>query len=51
MNPKVPEKGERYMGTVVKTTSFGAFITLVPGCDGLLHTLHDPTFSRWSSCK
>lgn len=37
VNPKVPEKGERYMGTVVKTTTFGAFVTLVPGCDGLLH--------------
>ncbi|QPK93927.1 polyribonucleotide nucleotidyltransferase [Actinomyces sp. zg-332] len=37
VNPKVPEKGERYVGTVVKTTTFGAFISLVPGCDGLLH--------------
>ena len=29
--------GERYLGTVVKTTTFGAFISLVPGRDGLLH--------------
>ena len=29
--------GERYLGTVVKTTSFGAFISLLPGKDGLLH--------------
>ena len=26
-----------YLGTVVKTTNFGAFISLVPGRDGLLH--------------
>jgi polyribonucleotide nucleotidyltransferase len=36
-NPTMPEIGERYLGTVVKTTSFGAFISLVPGKDGLLH--------------
>jgi polyribonucleotide nucleotidyltransferase len=36
-NPTVPEVGERYVGTVVKTTSFGAFISLTPGKDGLLH--------------
>jgi polyribonucleotide nucleotidyltransferase len=36
-NPTMPEIGERYMGTVVKTTTFGAFISLVPGKDGLLH--------------
>ncbi|MDP4014114.1 MAG: polyribonucleotide nucleotidyltransferase [Candidatus Nanopelagicales bacterium] len=36
-NPTMPEVGERYLGTVVKTTSFGAFISLVPGRDGLLH--------------
>lgn len=35
--PKVPQTGERYIGTVVKTTTFGAFVTLLPGCDGLLH--------------
>ncbi len=29
--------GERFVGTVVKTTSFGAFISLSPGKDGLLH--------------
>ena len=36
-NPTMPEVGERYLGTVVKTTNFGAFISLVPGRDGLLH--------------
>ncbi len=36
-NPQMPEIGERYVGTVVKTTSFGAFISLTPGRDGLLH--------------
>jgi polyribonucleotide nucleotidyltransferase len=36
-NPMMPEVGERYMGTVVKTTTFGAFVSLVPGKDGLLH--------------
>ena len=33
----MPEKGERYLGTVVKITNFGAFISLLPGKDGLLH--------------
>jgi polyribonucleotide nucleotidyltransferase len=36
-NPTMPEKGERYLGTVVKTTTFGAFVSLLPGKDGLLH--------------
>ena len=36
-NPTMPEVGERYLGTVVKTTSFGAFVSLLPGKDGLLH--------------
>lgn len=36
-NPQMPEVGERFIGTVVKTTSFGAFISLTPGKDGLLH--------------
>ena len=36
-NPHMPEKGERYLGTVVKTTTFGAFVSLLPGKDGLLH--------------
>lgn len=36
-NPQMPEVGERFVGTVVKTTSFGAFISLTPGKDGLLH--------------
>ena len=29
-NPQVPEVGERYLGTVVKVTDFGAFISLTP---------------------
>ena len=33
----MPEVGERYLGTVVKTTTFGAFLSLMPGKDGLLH--------------
>ncbi len=37
MNPVMPQVGERYLGTVVKTTPFGAFISLTPGKDGLLH--------------
>ena len=36
-NPTLPEVGERYLGTVVKTTNFGAFVSLMPGKDGLLH--------------
>ena len=33
----MPEVGERFLGTVVKTTTFGAFVSLLPGKDGLLH--------------
>jgi polyribonucleotide nucleotidyltransferase len=33
----MPEVGERFVGTVVKTVAFGAFISLSPGRDGLLH--------------
>ncbi len=36
-NPTMPEVGERYLGTVVKTVDFGAFVSLLPGKDGLLH--------------
>jgi polyribonucleotide nucleotidyltransferase len=36
-NPVNPEVGEQYLGTVVKIAAFGAFISLVPGKDGLLH--------------
>jgi polyribonucleotide nucleotidyltransferase len=36
-NPHNPEIGERFLGTVVKTTTFGAFLSLLPGRDGLLH--------------
>ena len=36
-NPHVPQVGEHFNGKVVKTTSFGAFVNLTPGTDGLLH--------------
>ncbi len=36
-NPTMPEVGERYLGTVVKVVNFGAFVSLLPGKDGLLH--------------
>ncbi len=36
-NPQLPEKGERYHASVVKTVDFGAFVNLTPGTDGLLH--------------
>lgn len=36
-NPHVPEAGEQYLGTIVKLAAFGAFISLMPGRDGLLH--------------
>ncbi|MBV7281107.1 polyribonucleotide nucleotidyltransferase [Corynebacterium sp. TAE3-ERU30] len=36
-NPQLPKVGERYLGTVVKTTPFGAFVSLLPGRDGLVH--------------
>src|SRR5690348_8316046 len=36
-NPHIPEVGERFLGTVVKTTTIGAFVSLLPGKDGLLH--------------
>ncbi|HEY2222997.1 polyribonucleotide nucleotidyltransferase [Actinomycetospora sp.] len=36
-NPQMPKIGERYLGTVVKTAAFGAFVSLVPGRDGLVH--------------
>jgi polyribonucleotide nucleotidyltransferase len=29
--------GDKFLGTVVKTAAFGAFISLLPGKDGLLH--------------
>ncbi|OMC53928.1 polyribonucleotide nucleotidyltransferase [Mycobacterium sp. IS-2888] len=36
-NPQLPTVGERFLGTVVKTTDFGAFVSLLPGRDGLVH--------------
>ncbi|WP_405372561.1 MULTISPECIES: polyribonucleotide nucleotidyltransferase [unclassified Microbacterium] len=36
-NPTNPEVGEQFLGTVVKLAAFGAFVSLLPGKDGLLH--------------
>ncbi|MBC3190836.1 polyribonucleotide nucleotidyltransferase [Pseudonocardia sp. C8] len=36
-NPQLPKVGERFLGTVVKAAAFGAFVSLVPGKDGLIH--------------
>jgi polyribonucleotide nucleotidyltransferase len=36
-NPTMPKVGDKFLGTVVKTAPFGAFISLLPGRDGLLH--------------
>ncbi|ACP33113.1 polyribonucleotide nucleotidyltransferase [Corynebacterium aurimucosum] len=36
-NPQLPKVGERFLGTVVKTVAFGAFVSLTPGRDGLVH--------------
>ena len=36
-NPQMPKVGERFLGTVVKTAAFGAFVSLLPGKDGLMH--------------
>lgn len=36
-NPQLPKVGERFLGTIVKTTDFGAFVSLLPGRDGLVH--------------
>jgi polyribonucleotide nucleotidyltransferase len=36
-NPTLPKIGDKFLGTVVKTAAFGAFVSLLPGRDGLLH--------------
>lgn len=36
-NPQLPKVGERFLGTVVKTVPFGAFVSLTSGRDGLIH--------------
>ena len=36
-NPQLPKVGELFLGTVVKTVPFGAFVSLTPGRDGLIH--------------
>jgi polyribonucleotide nucleotidyltransferase len=37
VNPRLPQVGERFEGTVVKTTTFGAFVNITPTRDGLVH--------------
>ncbi|PIW22796.1 MAG: polyribonucleotide nucleotidyltransferase [Candidatus Aquicultor secundus] len=37
MFTKEPKVGERFMGTVTKTTGFGAFVEILPGKEGLVH--------------
>jgi polyribonucleotide nucleotidyltransferase len=37
VNPRLPEVGERIAGTVVNTTTFGAFVNIAPNRDGLVH--------------
>ena len=37
VNPRLPQVGERFEGTVVKTTTFGAFVNVTPARDGLVH--------------
>ncbi len=34
---KEPAVGEKYLGTVTKTTAFGAFVEIFPGKEGLVH--------------
>jgi polyribonucleotide nucleotidyltransferase len=36
-NPRMPAIGERFHGTIVKTAPFGAFVSLTPTKDGLVH--------------
>jgi polyribonucleotide nucleotidyltransferase len=36
-NPRIPEVGERILGTVVKPMAFGAFVNIAPNRDGLVH--------------
>jgi len=47
-NPTMPEVGERFMGTVVKTTTFGAFISLLPVSECACR-LHEPMVAHASS--
>ncbi|MDQ4143216.1 MAG: polyribonucleotide nucleotidyltransferase [Actinomycetota bacterium] len=36
-NPRMPEVGERILGSVVKAMPFGAFVNIAQGRDGLVH--------------
>jgi polyribonucleotide nucleotidyltransferase len=37
VHPRMPQVGERYEGTVVKIATFGAFVNILPGRDGMVH--------------
>ena len=37
LDPPTADVGATYMGKVVNTTKFGAFVSILPGRDGLLH--------------
>jgi polyribonucleotide nucleotidyltransferase len=37
MTEAEPTIGDIYLGTVAKITDFGAFVTILPGVDGLCH--------------
>ena len=54
-NPTMPEVGERYLGTVVKTTTFGAFVSLMPGTRRPAAHLADhaswPAASGWRTSR
>ena len=47
MMMKEVEVGDEYVGKVVKTTTFGAFIELAKGTDGLLHISTSRLASAW----
>jgi polyribonucleotide nucleotidyltransferase len=36
-NPRIPQIGERFEGKVVKIAPFGAFVSLTPAKDGMVH--------------
>src|SRR5438128_3740982 len=48
---KEGEAGDEYVGKVVKTTTFGAFIELAKGTDGLLHIPNVPPGERVESVE
>ncbi len=46
----VPEKGEVYNGKVKSVTSFGAFVEIIPGKEGLLH-ISEITWERLTNVE